>query len=161
MCFFFFTAVCVNLWNECVLCNMRTPYSLIYSTHNGDDAPQNFSNKLLKLKYIHHYFFLKFLKKKIKVRLMGWEIWYFTYICSSKFVWGMIVQSYFGFVFPSILHRRWSSIVGIMTSDYVTGWTVQGLNPGRCKRFFSSPTHPHIQWVLGFFPRVKVARACS
>jgi len=21
---------------------MRTPYSLIYSTHNGDDAPKNF-----------------------------------------------------------------------------------------------------------------------
>jgi len=23
---------------------MRTPYSLIYSTHNGDDAPQNWSS---------------------------------------------------------------------------------------------------------------------
>jgi len=34
------------------------------------------SNKLLKLKYIHHYFFLKFLTKKITVRLMGQEIWY-------------------------------------------------------------------------------------
>jgi hypothetical protein len=29
------------------------------------------SNKLLKLKYIHHNFFLKFLTKKIMVRLIG------------------------------------------------------------------------------------------
>jgi len=32
------------------------------------------SNKLLKLEYIHNYFFLKFLTKKITVRLMGREI---------------------------------------------------------------------------------------
>jgi len=32
------------------------------------------SNKVLKLKYIHHYFFLKFLMKKITVRRMGREI---------------------------------------------------------------------------------------
>jgi hypothetical protein len=37
------------------------------------------SNKLLNLKYIHHYFFLKFSNKKFTVRLLGREIWYVTY----------------------------------------------------------------------------------
>ena len=32
------------------------------------------SNKLLKLKYIHHYFFYKIPNEKITVRLMGREI---------------------------------------------------------------------------------------
>ena len=32
------------------------------------------SNKLLKLKYIHHYFFSKISNEKIMVRLMGREI---------------------------------------------------------------------------------------
>ena len=32
------------------------------------------SNKLLKLKYIHHYFFSKIPNEKITVRLMGREI---------------------------------------------------------------------------------------
>ena len=44
------------------------------------------------------------------------------------------------------------------------GWTVQGLNPGKGKRFLSSsntsrptlgPTQPPIRWMLVFFPRVK------
>ena len=50
-------------------------------------------------------------------------------------------------------------------TDYATGWTVWGSNPGRGKIFFSSPKvhalsgspHPCIQWLPGFFLGGKVA----
>jgi hypothetical protein len=55
----------------------------------------------------------------------------------------MIVQSHLGFAF---LFQQSQTSIGIATSDYTTGWTAQGLNPGRGKGLFSFPKHPDWLW---------------
>ena len=84
---------------------------------------------------VHSFFCLLYICLFLRIHM--------RYDCSVLF--------WFCFPFPfaeEMKQRSWYS-------GYVTGGMVQGLNPGTCKRFFSSPTHPHIQWYWGSFPQLK------
>jgi hypothetical protein len=59
----------------------------------------------------------------------------------------------------------WSQGSVVVTSDYVVGWTVQGLTLVRSKKSFASPNHldglwdPPIQWVPLSLAKGKATRA--
>jgi len=59
----------------------------------------------------------------------------------------------------------WSQESLVVTSDYVVGWTVQGLTLGRSKKSFASPNHldglwdPPFQWVPLSLAKSKATRA--